>query len=923
MSARLLQLSSLVLFAALSFGDQAAPPASLPPVAPRHVDFAKDIEPLFESSCIQCHAKGKDNGGFSLETRQSFLKGGDSGPAAILSDSAHSHIVQLVAGVDPDSQMPKKGKKWTPQQVGLLRAWIDQGMQWDSTVSFARPEPANLKPREIALPQGPEAHPIDRILDAYWAARRIIPGAVVDDAAFARRVYLDVIGLFPSPDQLEEFVADSRSDKREQLVAKLLSARRGYADHWLTFWNDLLRNDYRGTGFIDGGRRQISGWLYAALYRNEPYDHFVTQLIDPNKQSEGFSRGIIWRGTVNASMTPPMQAAQNISQVFLGVNLKCASCHDSFVNDYTLADAYGVAAIYSDGPLELVHCDKPTGKTAAARFLYPQLGTLIAGAQREERLKQLAKILTRPSDGRLPRTIVNRLWARLLGRGLVEPLDDMDKPACCPELLDWLADDLVAHHYDLKHTIGLILTSKAYQLPAADVPAGKDYVLRGPLPRRLTAEQFCDAISELSDDWARLPSTTDIDFTVDDALGPVTMPRWIWTDQSLDDAQQRANWQEQVTEADKKRKNEAKEKEKEAAKNHATPDASKPAAEQAKPAPAKDSTDDEDDEATKLRLSQAEKPEPLARHRVVFRKQFVLDKAPKEAFAALAASQSFSIYVNGKIARPALADGQRRGRVTVYDLSGRLIKGENAVVIDVASHTEKSLNDVEKTQFPGSLNHLNSISGMGFYLRANFDSEHFAEVISDRDWRVFRAPDGTDWRKPDYEDGEWLSAIELPPGVAPEDEGPALEPITRNDFANEPIEFAGPMRSAASTAAQRGKIRASLLASDTLMSALDRPNREQVMTTRLSAASTLQALELTHGGSLDSRLKRAAKRMLPSAKDDPQAWVTRMFRLALSRDPSSQEMKIAMEMIGQPVKEQGVSDLLWTITMLPEFQLIN
>src|SRR5436305_3152503 len=120
MSRRLFHISILVLFAGLSFGDQAAPPATLPPAAPQRIDFVKDIKPLFESSCVQCHAKGKDKGGFSLETRESFLKGGDNGPAAVVGESARSHVVQLVAGVDPDSQMPKKGKKWTPQQVGLL-----------------------------------------------------------------------------------------------------------------------------------------------------------------------------------------------------------------------------------------------------------------------------------------------------------------------------------------------------------------------------------------------------------------------------------------------------------------------------------------------------------------------------------------------------------------------------------------------------------------------------------------------------------------------------------------------------------------------------------------------------------------------------------------------------------------------------------
>ena len=133
---------------------------------------------------------------------------------------------------------------------------------------------------------------------------------------------------------------------------RLLADRVGYAEHWLTFWNDLLRNDYRGTGYIDGGREQITAWLYSALVTNVPFDRFVAQLVDPVPGSAGFSKGIVWRGVVNASQTPEMQAAQNISQVFMGVNLKCASCHDSFVNDWQLSDAYGMASIYADQPLQ-------------------------------------------------------------------------------------------------------------------------------------------------------------------------------------------------------------------------------------------------------------------------------------------------------------------------------------------------------------------------------------------------------------------------------------------------------------------------------------------------------------------------------------------------------------------------------------------
>src|SRR5688572_26687897 len=117
-----------------------APPAgSLPPAATREVVFAKDIKPLFEAACINCHAKGKEKGGFSLETREAFLKGGDTGPAAVPGKSAESLVVQLVAGLDPDMVMPKKGRKWTSAQVGLLRVWIDQVVKWDNQLNFSKP----------------------------------------------------------------------------------------------------------------------------------------------------------------------------------------------------------------------------------------------------------------------------------------------------------------------------------------------------------------------------------------------------------------------------------------------------------------------------------------------------------------------------------------------------------------------------------------------------------------------------------------------------------------------------------------------------------------------------------------------------------------------------------------------------------------
>src|SRR6476660_5718096 len=296
-----------------------------------------------------------------------MLKGGDDGQALVPGDSASSHLIALVAGLDPDEVMPKKGSRLTSEQIGLLREWIDQGAAWDPEVSFARPAPQSLVPRAPDLPADASlpANPVDRLLVSYFAQHDPTPARLSGDRQFIRRATLAIVGELPTPGEVRAFVADRQAGKRARLVARLLADGRRYAQHWLTFLNDLLRNDYRGTGYIDGGRENITAWLYAALANNLPYDRFVAALVNPTPASEGFAKGIVWRGVVNASQTPPMQAAQNISQVFLGVNLKCASCHDSFVNDLTLADSYGLAGVYAEGPLEMVHCDKPTGKKAA------------------------------------------------------------------------------------------------------------------------------------------------------------------------------------------------------------------------------------------------------------------------------------------------------------------------------------------------------------------------------------------------------------------------------------------------------------------------------------------------------------------------------------------------------------------------------
>ena len=353
----------------------------------------------------------------------------------------------------------------------------------------------------------------------------------VDDRTFARRLYYDLIGLPPTPEEMQAFLSDPTPDKRDRLARTLLDDKSRYADHWLSFWNDLLRNDYEGTGYIDGGRQQITGWLYDALLTNKPLGQFVRDLIEPAAGAEGFVKGIVWRGAVNASQRPPIQAAQNLAQVFLGINLKCASCHDSFVSQWKLHDAYALAGVFADQPLEIFRCDKATGKFADPQFLNSELGQLTAGANRQERQKELASAGDRRAqDARLRRTIVNRLWGRFFGRALVEPVDEIDNPAWNEDLLDFLAADLAANGDDLKHLMQQIVTSRAYQLPSvgAEPNDSKQFVFRGPQVRRLTAEQFLDTIWMSTDAGPTQPAANFNPRRVGRHGGSLT-GQWIWS----------------------------------------------------------------------------------------------------------------------------------------------------------------------------------------------------------------------------------------------------------------------------------------------------------------------------------------------------------------------------------------------------------
>ncbi len=498
------------------------------------IDFSHDVVPILKQHCTECHGGDKSKGGFSLNTRNLFL----DDESAIPGKSAKSYFLELIEETDPDYQMPPEDNPRVPAaEVAILKQWIDEGMKWEPGFTFGTPvyEPP-FAPRRPELPaaRGGRNHPIDRLIDRYLSQgnhEQLVP---IDDSTFLRRVSLDLAGLLPPPEQVRSFLEDSSPNKRKALIDQLLSDEVAYTEHWLTFWNDLLRNDYAGTGFITKGRTQISTWLYDSLKENKPFDQMVQEVIaPPNPSSAGFINGIKWRGTVSAGQTLPIQFSQSLSQSFLGINMKCASCHDSFIDRWTLADAYGLAAIYSETPLELHRCDKPIGETAKAAWLFPEIGQIDPDVSKPDRLKQLAVLMTHPENGRVPRTIVNRLWGQLMGRGIVHPLDAMQTAPWHTDLLDWLAADFQDEGYDLKHTLRLIANSAAYQSetsPHEGDGENSDYIFDGPRPKRLTAEQFLDAIWHVT---GNAPSSYDAPI-VRGTISPDLIQKlsfesnWIW-----------------------------------------------------------------------------------------------------------------------------------------------------------------------------------------------------------------------------------------------------------------------------------------------------------------------------------------------------------------------------------------------------------
>ncbi|MBX3397379.1 MAG: DUF1553 domain-containing protein [Gemmataceae bacterium] len=445
------------------------------------VDYFEKVQPILEAKCASCHTGGKAKGGLRLDDRAAAIEGGDGDGAAITPGApAKSALLARITSKDADTVMPPKGDRLTAEQVKLLETWIQEGANWP-----------DLKADHLT----------------------ITPTA--SDLVFLRRAFLDTVGVVPSLAEIEAFTSDKSPDKRAKLIDSLLADPRT-ADHGIGYWQDVLAENPNILNPTLNNTGPFRWWIHESLLDNKPMDLFVTELL----RMKGSSRfgGPAGFGVASQNDVPMAAKGTIVGTAFLGIEMKCARCHDAPAHRSTQEDLFNIAAMLdgkaitlpatSTVPLDKIHAGsrkplisvtlKPGTAVAPswpfAEFVPEAVGRELAQYPEDAR-DRLAALVTAPQNERFAQVMVNRLWKRLMGRGIVEPVDDWEraKPTH-PELLKWLAREFVRSGYDARHVSKLILNSHAYQRAADDSLRETPVLFTAPARRRLAAEQVVDSL---------------------------------------------------------------------------------------------------------------------------------------------------------------------------------------------------------------------------------------------------------------------------------------------------------------------------------------------------------------------------------------------------------------------------------------------
>ena len=365
-------LQTLVLVVALcsaSLAFSAADGAKLPPTVIRTVDFVADIQPIFAKSCLSCHGPEKQKGSYRLDVKSSAIGGGDTGPNILPGKSAESPLIHYVAGLVPDKLMPAKGERLTEEQIGVLRAWIDQGANWPdnaSQVAETKSEHWSFQP-----PQRPELpsvkdkkwprNEIDRFILAKLEEKKLSPSPEADERTLIRRLKFDLLGLPPAPDEIDAFLKDKRSDAYEQLVEIFLASPH-YGERWARHWLDVVR--FAESHGFEMNKMRPNAWPYRdyvinAFNANKPYDRFITEQLAGDQLGEPAATAFFVAGPWDQVKSPDVALTKQqrsdelydmistTGSAFLGLTLGCARCHTHKFDPIPQSDYYAFQAIFS------------------------------------------------------------------------------------------------------------------------------------------------------------------------------------------------------------------------------------------------------------------------------------------------------------------------------------------------------------------------------------------------------------------------------------------------------------------------------------------------------------------------------------------------------------------------------------------------
>ncbi len=374
----------------------------------------------------------------------------------------------------------------------------------------------------------PENNYVDKFAFSKLKMLSISPSDLCTDQEFVRRAFLDVCGILPTAEETKAFLGSTDPNKRAKLIDSLLD-RPEYADFWTLKWADVLRIN-RKTIQLKGSH-VYQRWLRGHIARNTPFDRMVRELLTADGSTFANPPANYYR-----IARDPQNLAETTAQLFFGIRMQCAKCHNHPFERWTQDDYYSMAAFFArvkqkrdsvepgEGPMglgaaEVVYSDRAgevvqprTGKVMPPKFMGGPVATIPPGKDRRE---VLADWLTSPDNPFFARSVVNRIWYHLMGRGIVDPVDDFrdSNPSANDELLNALAKDFAAHHFDTKYIIRIMLNSRTYQLSAQSNDFNKDDIkyFSHAVTRLLTAEQLLDAIcvaTQMPEKYAGLPLGT-------------------------------------------------------------------------------------------------------------------------------------------------------------------------------------------------------------------------------------------------------------------------------------------------------------------------------------------------------------------------------------------------------------------------------